>query len=61
MDGKFEKLHLSVVFPALLCGIYGLSVWMEIKWMGKINTLKLKTVFEFIEGTSQPIPEVWRR
>lgn len=61
MDGKFEKLHLSMVFPAWLCGIYGLSVWMQIKWMGKISTLQLKAVFEFTEGTSQPSPEAWRR
>lgn len=54
MDGKYEKLHLPMVFPALLCGIYGLSDWMQIKWMGKFNTLKLKSAFEFPEGTSQP-------
>lgn len=54
VDGKFEKLHLPMVFPALLCGIYGLSDWMQIKWMGKFNTLKLKSAFEFPEGTSQP-------
>lgn len=52
MDGKSGKLHLSMVFPALLGGIHGLSVWMQIKWMGKINTLKLKS--EFPECTSQP-------
>lgn len=57
MDGNFEKLHLSMAFPALLCGIYGLSVWMQIKWMGKINNLMLKTAFGFIEGTSQRSPE----
>lgn len=31
------------------------------KRMGKINTLKLETAFEFTEGTTQASPEVWRR